>query len=318
VLDRHGNADRRLNEPGVEPVDVLLLTLDAEIYLEKCLDSLYREVPVNKVIVVDGGSRDKTVEILSRYPRMEINVRPDIRTTGKCYEFEFARASTTWVLFMDADIELPQGWYDEMLKHRDRYDFLASKRMTHYEFWRVDPRSLDVNQRPMGAPWLARLDCFKGYHVDDDYMWGPTDFYLRQVAEKNGYKFGRVTTACHLHHKTDNMLYESDEEKRGRRLLFQEPTKYEIIDRAAWEGLLDKYRRGIVKYLEPEFVFPSEGDGVLEDLKKSDMEWVKKTNMQWYRIISEYKRRYPILWARRKVYTVKVVGYRVLSFLKLR
>ena len=89
MLGKYENVDRRIREPNLEPIDVVMYTLDAEIYLEKCLDSAYREVPVDKVIVVDGGSKDKTLDILNKYPRMEIHVRPDIRTTGKCHEFAF-------------------------------------------------------------------------------------------------------------------------------------------------------------------------------------------------------------------------------------
>jgi len=298
MLGKYENIDRRIKEAELEPVDVLLPTLDAAIYLEKCLDSVYREIPVNRVIVIDGGSKDKTVEILNKYPRMEIHVRPDIRTTGKCLEFAFTRVTTPWIVFMDADIELPTGWYDEMLKHEDAYDFFGCKRIMHYEFYRVNLGSLDINYRPLGAPWVAKSECFKNYHVDDDYMWGVTDFLLRQVAEKNGYKFGKVPTAYHYHHTTDNMLYESDPDKRGRRMVFEEP-KWEIINKANWEKVQDNYRKAIVKYIEPKFIFQSEGEAVLQHLKKLDMQWVKETNTVWYKILLDYnKRKYPIRKAR--------------------
>lgn len=287
---KYENIDRRVKEPNLEPVDVLTLTLDEETYLERCLDSVYREIPVNKLIVIDGGSKDKTIEILKKYPRVEIHIRPDIRTTGKCCEFLFSYATTSWVAIIEGHIELPEGWYDEMVKHKERYDFFGCKRIMHYEFYRVDPTSLDINQRPMGAPWLARLDCFKNYHVDDDYMWRHVDRLLRQVTEKNGYKFGKVATTYHYHHTTDNPMYESDEEKRGRRLVFEEP-KIGILNKANWERTLDISRKAVVKYLDPEFIYSCGDEGILLNLMRLDMEWVKKTNMKWYNALVEYKKR---------------------------
>jgi len=77
MLGKYENIDRKVKEPSLEPVDVLLFTLDAEIYLEKCLDSLYREIPVNKIIALDGGSKDRTIEILKKYPPCKTRYKDD-------------------------------------------------------------------------------------------------------------------------------------------------------------------------------------------------------------------------------------------------
>lgn len=290
MLGQYENADRRYKEPSLEPVDVLVLTLDAVAYLEKCLDTVYREIPVNRVIALDGGSKDGTLEVLAKYPRMEVHVRPDIRTTGKGCEFLLGLATTPWVVFMDADIELPQGWYDEMSKYRDTYDFLGCKRIMHYEFYRLEPTSIDPNSRPLGAPWLARRDCLKNYHVDDDYMWRATDMLLRQVAEQNGYRFGKVATTYHYHHTTDKPMYESDEEKRGSRLVFELP-RMEILDRANWEKRQDDFKRAVVKYIDPDFVHPVDDQALLASLAGLDAEWVKETSVKWYDRLRGYKKR---------------------------
>jgi len=311
MLGKYENIDRRVKEPDVDPVDVLLLTLDAETYLEKCLESLYREAPVNKVIVVDGGSKDRTVDILKQYPRMEIHVRPDIRTTGKGVEFALAQATTPWIIFMDADIELPAGWYDEMVKHREEYDFFGCKRIMHYEFYRVDPTSLDIDKRPMGAPWLARRDCFRNYHVDDDYMIRATDILMRQVAEKDGYKFGKINSTFHYHHTTDNLMYESDAEKRGSQLVFKEP-EMEILDQKNWEKRQENFRRAVVKYIDPEFIYSRNDQGtLLITLLRLDMEWVKETNLKWYQVLAGGR------LARKKtlIKRLRIVAWHTIGFL---
>ena len=110
MLGEYENTDRLHAEPEIEPVDALMLTLDAEKYLEKTLDAAYREAPISRFFVIDGGSQDRTLEILKQYPRMEIHVRPDIRTTGKGLELLLEMATTPWVLFVDCGKVPAEGW----------------------------------------------------------------------------------------------------------------------------------------------------------------------------------------------------------------
>ena len=294
MIGKFENIDRHIKEPGLEPIDVLLFTLDEEKYLERCLDSVYREIPVNRVLALDGGSKDKTIEILKKYPRVEIYIRPDIRTTGKGCEFLFSRTTTGWFAIFEAHIDLPAGWYDEMVKHKGEYDFFGCKRIDHYEFERVDSTSIDINTRPMGAPWLAKRECFKNYKVDDDYMWRATDILLRQVAEKNGYKFGKIATTYHYHNTTDNPMYESDADKKGRRLVFTEP-KLEILDRTNWEKRQADFRKAVIKYIDPDYLYPHNDITMLETLLKLDPQWVKKTSLKWYHILSDFRKKKTVI-----------------------
>ena len=70
--------DRAKEDSKLESIDVVMLTLDAENFLEKSLYTVFREIPVNRLIVCDGGSKDKTLEILKTLKREEMWVRePD-------------------------------------------------------------------------------------------------------------------------------------------------------------------------------------------------------------------------------------------------
>ena len=109
---------------------------------------------------------------------------------------------------------------------------------------------------------------------------------LRQVAEKDGYRFGKVSTTYHYHHTTDNPMYESDEEKKGSRFVFEEP-RMEILNNENWEKRQEDFRKAVVKYLDPEFIYPRDDQELLSTLMKLDMEWVKKTNMKWYKALVE-------------------------------
>ncbi len=56
-------------------VDVVLLTKNSERVLEECLESVYQNVPVNQLIVVDGYSTDRTIEILGQFDQKYHNVK---------------------------------------------------------------------------------------------------------------------------------------------------------------------------------------------------------------------------------------------------
>ncbi|MBN1903166.1 glycosyltransferase family 2 protein [Candidatus Sumerlaeota bacterium] len=289
MLGKWENIDRRIQNPELEPVDVLMLTLDADTYLEKCLDSVYREIPVNKLIVIDGGSKDKTLELIAAYPRTEAHLRPDVRTTGKCYEIGFSLATTEWLAMIDADVELPPGWYDEMARYKSRYDFFECKRIMHYEFYREVPKTVDINARPLSGAQLAKVEYLKNYHLDDDYNWRAVDIHARYVVEKNGGRYGKVHTPFHYHHTTDKLRFESDASKKGVRMVFRSP-QIQILDKANWEKRSRELLMAVVKYTDPVAPYII-NDVLLNQMRKLDKNWIKRTNPLWHKELMEFKRK---------------------------
>ena len=54
-------------------IDVVILTKNSlEPCLKDCLDSVYANIPVNRLLVVDGGSTDGTLNLVQEYSRVEI------------------------------------------------------------------------------------------------------------------------------------------------------------------------------------------------------------------------------------------------------
>jgi len=94
-------------------VDVVLLTKNSGHLLAKCLDSVYRNVPIKRLIVVDGFSTDRTLGILDNFNRKYGNVsivqmngsRAKARTEG------IRRVSTEWFMFVDSDVLLSKNWF---------------------------------------------------------------------------------------------------------------------------------------------------------------------------------------------------------------
>ena len=100
-------------------VDVVLLTKNSERVLEKCLESVYQNVPVNQLIVVDGYSTDGTLEILSQFNQKHHNVKViyDRGTRATARQKGIENVETEWFMFVDSDVVLCKNWYQKAIKH---------------------------------------------------------------------------------------------------------------------------------------------------------------------------------------------------------
>jgi len=274
--------DRYGKEPELESVDVIMLTLDAETFLANCLVSVYREVPVNRLLVCDGGSKDGTVEVLKKFPRVQVFVRPDIRTTGKALEFLISKIETEWFTLVDGDVQLAFGWYDMMRKYQDKYDVLEnSRRYMAYHFYRENLRKLKDDDRALDGCHLGRTEAVENFKCEDDFAWGITDILFRQTIEKSGYKYGKIPATYHFHHLAEKVLRKSDEEKNFHLPTFKEP-EWIILDKAKYNQMLQKFAKGLVKYVDPNYLLVKD-DWSLDEIivETVSRKWVEKHGFAW-------------------------------------
>lgn len=90
-----------------------MLTKNSEYLLSRCLASIYRNVPIKNLIVIDGFSTDRTLKIIEDFSRKYGNVqlvqmngsRAKARTEG------IRHVSTEWFMFVDSDVLLCRDWY---------------------------------------------------------------------------------------------------------------------------------------------------------------------------------------------------------------
>lgn len=290
-IDRHPGpfVDRHVEQPNLESIDVIMNTLDADAFLERALLSIYKEIPVKRLIVNDGGSKDNTAKIFQKFPRVEVHVRPDFRTFAKGLEFILSLVETEWFSIMDSDIELAEGWYDEMCKYKDSGDVLEdSKRSLAYHYCIEDKAKLEENTRPLDWTQLVRKSAVKRFHCEDDFMWRNTDTMFRQVVEKSGFKYKKIKTTEHLHHVTEGALYDSDKEKNYQYVKFR-PPEYVIVDKEKERKWRKKNMMGVVKYLDPN------GSCIILEQYSSlitllDREWIKKNGPAWLEVYDRFSR----------------------------
>jgi len=96
-------------------IDVIVLTKNSEQKLESCLKSIYKNVPVDRIIVVDGYSTDNTLEILHRFDGKYHNIIliQDKGTRGRARQIGIKEAKTEWLMFVDSDVVLCNDWFNK-------------------------------------------------------------------------------------------------------------------------------------------------------------------------------------------------------------
>lgn len=96
-----------------------MITKDSDHLLRRCLDSIYQNIPVNKLIIVDGHSKDNTLKILQefdrKYKNIELSFDAGNRATARQKGIQEAR--TKWFAFIDSDVILCNGWFKKVSKH---------------------------------------------------------------------------------------------------------------------------------------------------------------------------------------------------------
>jgi glycosyltransferase involved in cell wall biosynthesis len=102
----------------IKPVDVVILTKNSERLLRRCIDSVYENVPVNRLIVVDGYSSDGTIQIVKECQERHGNVIfvQDKGTRGSARQAGINKVKSDWFMFVDSDVVLSRNWFDKAEK----------------------------------------------------------------------------------------------------------------------------------------------------------------------------------------------------------
>ncbi len=95
-------------------VSIIITTLNNEQTIDECLKSIFDlDYPrdLMEVIVVDGGSKDSTVEIAKKYPAKVI-VKPSNAPSAYNYALKIARGDL--IAIVDADVKVERGWLSRL------------------------------------------------------------------------------------------------------------------------------------------------------------------------------------------------------------
>lgn len=102
-----------MNKVSSTQLQALILTKDEEPNIERVLSRLSF---LDKIIVVDSYSSDRTLEILSLFSNVEIYQR-SFDTHAKQWNYGLSLVTSSWVLSLDADYVLPGDFIEETKQH---------------------------------------------------------------------------------------------------------------------------------------------------------------------------------------------------------
>lgn len=102
----------------MQVIDVVMLTKNSEYILDECLRSIYKNVPINRLIIVDGFSTDATLKIIERYDKEYGNVDVLLRegTRAIARQEGIGKVVTKWFMFVDSDVVLCKDWFKKAWK----------------------------------------------------------------------------------------------------------------------------------------------------------------------------------------------------------
>lgn len=99
-------------------ISIIIPTLREEQFLERTLKNLKTLQLPHEIIITDGGSTDKTLEIARRYTdKIVVWDQPRRQTFGEAKNAGAALATGKFLVFIDADVIIPEPetFFEEML-----------------------------------------------------------------------------------------------------------------------------------------------------------------------------------------------------------
>jgi len=185
-------------------IDVVLLTKNSlEPCLRECLDSLYANIPVNRLLVADGGSTDGTLDLVQTYPGAHVIDDPDgNRATARQKGIE--AAETAWHLHLDSDVILCKDWFKKAQRRirqdvgaiwgvaipKDQHVLNIAKAMA--KLYRKDVADYIIQQqhlkRYLTHDTLIRTEAVKDIKIPADlHIW--EDHYIGTYVISKNYKW---------------------------------------------------------------------------------------------------------------------------------
>jgi glycosyltransferase involved in cell wall biosynthesis len=96
--------------PLTGQITPLILTYNEAPNIHRTVEKLFW---AKRIVVIDSGSTDETVEVLRRYPQVEVFQHPFENFASQC-NFGLTQIVCPWVLSLDADYELSDALVSEL------------------------------------------------------------------------------------------------------------------------------------------------------------------------------------------------------------
>lgn len=270
--------DRFIAEP-TRAVDVIIPVIHTNELWETNLLSFYKEIPIHKLLIGDGGCIDDSISIAEKFPRVQIFDHRSYQSLGYSIRKLIEAVKTDWFVYIHSDAYLPPGWFDAMQKHQAEYDWFGCP-MQHTVMVEYN---VDYGERPWAGSQMGRKKAFESglSGIDDDYVYRQEDFVFADIVQKAGFKEGRVTDTLHYHqtmHKPTPWVRKVNSVRFDMELSREEEIR-------TWMMM----GKGIIKYLQPsnDFLISVASISAEYLIRNKELtwgdfrQWIRKTNPKW-------------------------------------
>ena len=190
--------DRAENHERNQWVDVVIPVLHSNELWRENLLSFFREIPINRIILGDAGCIDQTISIASDFPRIDVVNHSHISTLGASIADLITRVKTPKFVYLQSDVFLPAGWFDEMSRKSEEFAWVGSPMQV---VTMLDYRVDYSGRRPLAGAQMGNSSLFKNLHefIDDDYVYRQEDFVLEEYVKRLGHHTGNSLDTFHFH-----------------------------------------------------------------------------------------------------------------------
>ncbi len=274
--------DRFLMEGG-KGYDVIIPIVHTNEFWRSNLISYYSQIPVNRLLIGNGGCIDGSIEIAREFPRVEVLDHREVVSIGYSLRKLIEAVETEWFIYLHSDVYLPEGWMDGMKKHTDEYDWIESSHhitvMLDYEL-----PYRDIPVRPFSGGQMGRSDVLRtvAQRIDDDFLVQTEDIVIASLVQQASFRYGRVHDVF-LHHQLMNRT-----SPLKKRIKYISQFQYEWDPEDEMRTYI-RAVRGIIKYMPPENGFYVQmaqsclaGLARMAKIHASEFrEWVARVNPAW-------------------------------------
>jgi glycosyltransferase involved in cell wall biosynthesis len=194
--------------------DVVMPTLNSvsrvgRKIFEKVLQRIFTQIPVHRLIVVDDGSDDETLNVLKDFDAFIIK---GVGTLGKARELGIRYVETDWFYFIDDDNLIPLRFHENMWKHVDeKVGMIYPNSVIPYNNYLIKYETIVgklrrrlglrevVEIRGYTGATLIRTEAVKGISIPP--VPRQEDRYIKDYCEKKGWlvKYIPQITVLHFH-----------------------------------------------------------------------------------------------------------------------